>query len=104
MMQLILIAALIGYLIYHFKLKNMAPAERKKMAIRTAITLGLAALIIGAATGRVHWLGGLIAGAIGLARSGLITGLHLGRFWMAKTGGVAKFSTEYVDATFNAST
>jgi hypothetical protein len=99
---LVLITGLIGYAIYFFKIKPLPPAERKRMLIRLVVILLCALLVLGAAMGKVHWLGGIAAAVVGALRLGLLTGLSLGRFWWARTGGVARFSTAFIDAQFDA--
>ncbi|HEY6529511.1 MAG TPA: molecular chaperone DnaJ [Cellvibrionaceae bacterium] len=98
MLQLMLIVGVIAAVYYHFKIKPMPAAEQKKMFWRLAIWAAAALAILGVMTGRVHWLGGVAAGAFALLRSGLFTGLTVGRFWLAKNGGVARFTTEHLAA------
>jgi hypothetical protein len=98
MLQLFLIIGVAAAVYYHFKIKPLPKPEQKKMLWRVGLWALTALLILGVATGKVHWLGGLAAGAFALLRSGLFTGLSLGRFWLAKNGGVARFTTEHIDA------
>lgn len=102
MVQLLIIAALVVYCVYQFKLKNLPAAQRHKLLLHTVMALGLGVMVLGAATGHLPWLAGLAAALFGVIRFGLLSGLQLGRFWMAKTGGVARFTTDYLDITFNA--
>ncbi|HRH79198.1 MAG TPA: hypothetical protein PK129_17785 [Cellvibrionaceae bacterium] len=98
MLQLMLIVGLIAAVYYHFKIKPMPAAERKKMLWLTAMWALAALLLIGVFTGKVHWLGAAAAAAFALLRTGFFTGLTLGRFWLAKNGGVARFTTEHIAA------
>lgn len=101
MLQLILLVGLIAAVYYHFKIKPMPVAQRKKMLWRLGMWALVGLVALGVATGKVHWLGGLFAGGFALLRSGLFTGLTLGRFWLAKNGGVARFNTEHIAAQLN---
>ncbi|HMU68205.1 MAG TPA: hypothetical protein PKE57_13705 [Cellvibrionaceae bacterium] len=98
MLQLILIVGLIAAAYYHFKIKPKPAAERKKMLWLVAMWALAAILLVGVFTGKVHWLGAAAAAAFALLRTGFFTGLTLGRFWLAKNGGVARFSTEHIEA------
>ncbi|MEY4589862.1 MAG: hypothetical protein RL497_1938 [Pseudomonadota bacterium] len=98
MLQLILIIGLLAAVYYHFKIKPQPKTEQKKMLWRTGLWALAALVILGAASGKIHWLGGMAAAAFALLRSGLFTGLTLGRFWLAKNGGVARFNTEHIAA------
>ncbi len=98
MLQLLLLVGLIAVVYYHFKIKPKPPAERKKMLWLAAMWALAALLLVGVFSGKVHWIGAAAAAAFALLRTGVFTGLTLGRFWLAKNGGVARFTTEHIAA------
>lgn len=98
MMPIILLVGLLAAAFYHFKIKPMPAGERKKMLWRLALWALIGLLVLGVASGRLHWLGGVLAGALALLRNSLFAGLAVGRFWLARSGGIARFNTEYIAA------
>lgn len=98
MLQLILIVGLIAAAFYYFKIKPKPAAERKKMLWSVALWSVAAIVLLGVFTGKVHWLGGVAAAAFAFLRTGFFTGLTLGKFWLAKNGGVARFTTDHIEA------
>lgn len=98
MLQLILIVGLIAAAYYHFKIKPKPAAERKKLLWSVALWSVAAIVLLGVFTGKVHWLGGVAAAAFAFLRTGFFTGLTLGKFWLAKNGGVARFTTDHIEA------
>ena len=101
MLQLILMIGLAAAAYYHFKIKPLPKPEQKKMLWRVGLWALCAFLVAGAITGRVPWLGALAAGIFALLRTSVFTGLTVGRFWLAKTGGIARFNTEHIAAQLN---
>ena len=96
MLQLMLIVGLIAAVYYHFKIKPMPAAERKKC-------FGLPPCgRSGAAINRCVYRQGTLArrratAAFALLRTGFYRA-YPRAFWLAKNGGVARFTTEHIAA------
>lgn len=74
------------------------PATQRRGALVKLLMLGLfIVVVLGVITGRMHWLGAVLAGALPLLRFGSTTLLRLIPFWLQRTGGIASFKTEHLD-------
>ncbi|WP_339672685.1 DnaJ domain-containing protein [Dasania marina] len=72
MIRLILIIAIVVAIVIVLKqVKNTPPAQRKKLYLKLTIGLSAAVVVLLALTGRIHWIGGLIAASVPLLRSAL---------------------------------
>lgn len=98
-----LIKLLLGLVLLYFVFKwihryqRASLQQRKQLWIQGAVLLAAAAILIGVATGRMHWAGALVAGALPFLRRGAFLLTRLLPFWIQKTGGKAHFSTEHLD-------
>ena len=69
MIRLILIIAILLALLITFKqIQNTPPEKRKKLLIKVGITVTAAIVLLLALTGRIHWIGGLIAALVPILR------------------------------------
>lgn len=74
------------------------PTEKRKAVLLKGLLWGLvAAVLLGVVTGRMHWVGAIIAGLIPFLRFGLRSAVRILPFWISRTGGVAPFRTEFLD-------
>lgn len=98
LIKLILILALLALLFstWH-KIKRLPPARRKEVTLKIILGGVITVLVLGVVTGRMHWLGMVIAGLIPLARFGMGTAMRLIPMWLSRTGGIASFKTEFLD-------
>ncbi len=81
--------------IYRFR---RLPATQRRGALVKLLMLGLfATVLLGVITGRMHWLGAVLAGLLPLLRFGSTTLLRLIPFWLHRTGGIASFKTDHLD-------
>ena len=72
MIRIILIVAIVLAIVIVLKqVKNTPPAQRKKLYIKLAVGLTAAVVLLLALTGRIHWIGGLIAACIPMLRAAL---------------------------------
>mgnify|MGYP000082487598 CR=1 FL=1 len=82
MVRIILLAIVALILLRLFsQLQQQPPAERKRLLIQYGF-IGLVGIVgVMVATGRMHWLGGLIAGMIPVVKYGLGIGLRAFPFY-----------------------
>lgn len=72
----ILLAVLIlGYLAYR-SIKRLPPAQKRSTLIKYAVYLTIAILLIATFTGKIHWLGGVFAAALGFLKFGASTAIR----------------------------
>ncbi len=79
------------------RLKSLPPEQKKATLLKYLLWGLLGAVIIGVVSGRMHWIGAVLAGVIPFARFGLRSAMRVLPFWMSRTGGVAPFRTPYLD-------
>ncbi|ACR12929.1 DnaJ domain protein [Teredinibacter turnerae T7901] len=104
--RLLLAAAVIAVLYYFMgRYKRLAPEERKKWLLQAALIGTCVLLLLGAVTGRMHWIGAVIAALLGFARFGLrlFGGLSPFLGLLGKGAGLANpiFSTPHLRVTLN---
>jgi DnaJ-class molecular chaperone with C-terminal Zn finger domain len=81
------------------KYKKLPPERQRALLIKIAV-FGLAGiLLVGVATGRMHWFGAVIAALLPILKFGLHTVMRVMPLWLQRTGGVASFKTEHLDVT-----
>lgn len=99
--KLILALAII-FGIFYFKNKFYSlPKEKRKSFIFKAVLFVLAAVIVvGVATGRMHWLSAVFAAMLPLLRFGFGSVMRFLPFLIRQNNGVASFKTEYLDVKF----
>lgn len=97
-LKLLLLIAVIFLVFGCFnKYRKLPPAQRRSLLLKILI-FGLAgALLLGVLTGRMHWVGAVIAVLLPLIKFGAHTVMRLLPIWMHKSGGVASFKTEHMD-------
>lgn len=79
------------------KYKKLSPERQRSMLLKVLI-FGLAGvLLIGVITGRMHWMGAVIAGILPLLKFGIQTAMRLLPLWLSRSGGVASFKTEHLN-------
>lgn len=88
-----IIAALFSFI---HKYKKANPQERKSWILKGVIAVVVVAVIVGAMTGRVPVIAGLVAAVATFGRFGLRWGMPLAKMWLAKSGGNATFRSEYL--------
>ncbi|WP_054113662.1 hypothetical protein [Marinagarivorans algicola] len=88
-----IIAALFSFI---HKYKKAKPEERKSWILKGVIAVVVVAVIVGAITGRVPVIAGLVAAVATFGRFGLRWGMPLAKMWLAKSGGNATFRSEYL--------
>lgn len=91
-----IIAALFSFI---HKYKKAKPAERKSWVLKGVIAVVVIAVIVGAMTGRVPVIAGLLAAIATFGRFGLRWGMPLAKMWLAKSGGNATFRSQYLIMT-----
>ena len=70
MIRIILIVAVFLVLVIVLRqIKNTAPEHRKKTYLKLGIGLSAAVVLLLAFTGRIHWIGGLIAACVPFIRA-----------------------------------
>ncbi|MCR8921447.1 DnaJ domain-containing protein [Dasania sp. GY-MA-18] len=85
MIRIILIVAIVLAVVIALKqVKNTPPAQRKKLYIKLAVGITAAVVLLLALTGRIHWIGGLIAACVPLFRAALPYALRYLPFLQAK--------------------
>jgi len=75
---ILLVAIAIVLFISVQQLKALPPEKRKKQLINIAIWGGIALSLVAVISGRLHWLGAVLASLFGIAKAGLP---WLIRFW-----------------------
>ncbi len=97
MMLKLLLACIVIFIlwrsIYHYK--KLPPKKQKGFAIKALISVLIGAAILGAITGRMHWLGGVIAALIPLLRFGAFKLVPL---WLNQGGGIVPIKTQFLTA------
>lgn len=79
------------------KIKRLPPKQRKDTIFKIVIGGIIAVVLLGLVTGRMHWLGAVIAAMIPLFRFGLGTAMRILPMWLSRSGGNAQFKTEHLD-------
>ena len=99
----LLIGAAIIFVLFSMirKYQKAPPAERRSWLIKIVLSVVVIAVIIGAMTGRVPIIAGIVAAGATLAKFGLRWGLPLAKMWFAKSGGNARFKSQYLHITVN---
>ncbi len=74
----LLIAAAILYALYRFvkHVQRKPPEQRRSYYITLLLSMAAAALVLLSVTGRVHWLAGLVGGAMPFVRQYLLTHVY----------------------------
>lgn len=91
----VVVIVILFKLIHNYK---KLPADKKSSAVLQFALIGLAGVILLAViTGRMHWLGALVAGSLPFLRMGANAASRLFPLWLQKTGGVANFKTDHLD-------
>ncbi|WP_045825344.1 molecular chaperone DnaJ [Teredinibacter turnerae] len=106
LLRLLLAAAVIAVFYYFMgRYKRLAPEDRKKWLLQAALVGTCILLLLGAVTGRMHWIGAVIAGLLGFARFGLrlFGGLSPFLGLLGKGASLANpvFSTPHLRVTLN---
>lgn len=100
--KLLIGAAIIFVLFSMIRKYQQAPAsERRSWLIKIVLSVVVIAVIIGAMTGRVPIIAGIVAAGATLAKFGLRWGLPLAKVWFAKSGGNARFKSQFLHITVN---
>lgn len=95
--KLILAVALVAAFIYAKNhLKSLPKAQRKNVILKMVLGGLVAVLLLGVATGRMHWVGAAVAALIPLFRVGFSALMRVAPFWLQRSGGVANFRTDYL--------
>lgn len=99
----LLISAAIIFVLFSMirKYQKAPPQERRSWLIKIVLSIVVIAVIIGAMTGRMPIIAGIVAAGATLAKFGLRWGLPLAKMWFAKSGGNARFKSQYLQITVN---
>lgn len=96
---LVIVAALVFLYSAVSKYKKLTAARKRAFLMKAAL-FGLAAvLLLGVVTGRMHWLGAIVAVLLPLFRFGFHALMRVIPLWLHRTGGTATFKTEHLDVT-----
>jgi hypothetical protein len=99
----ILIVVFLLYLAVRYY-KKLSPSEKKPFLIKYAVYAVIAILLLSVITGRIHWLGAVLAGALGLIKVGASTFFRflpfLKFFQRNNVFGDPKFKTQYLEVTY----
>lgn len=97
-LKLLLILAVLALLFGGVnRYKKMPPARQRAFFMQMAV-FGLAAiLLLGVLTGKMHWVGAIVAALLPLMKFGFHALMRVVPLWLNRTGGVASFKTEYLD-------
>lgn len=99
-LKLLLILAALAFLFGGIQKYKKMSAPRKRAFLMKATVFGLAGvLLLGVITGRMHWLGALLAALLPLLKFGFHTVMRIMPLWLHRTGGAASFKTEHLDVT-----
>ena len=103
---LVILAALF-WAIHSFK--KLPPKQRKSFLINGTIAVVVGVVIIAVLTGRVHWLGGILAALVGVAKFGLaniVRVLPFLQMFQARTHAFSdpKISTPFLKVSINVQT
>ena len=98
LIKLILAAVLIFILfrVIHY-VKRLPKKRQRDVIFKGTIGFLIAAILIGVATGKMHWLGAIAAALIPIARFGYGAAMRALPIWLQRNGGTASFKTEYLD-------
>lgn len=77
--------------------KRLPAQKRKAFLLKCALFAAVALLLLGVATGRMHWVGAIVAAMLPLLRFGAGTLTRVLPMWLNRTGGVAPVKTPYLD-------
>ena len=100
----ILIVALLAYLGYRY-IRSLPPEKRKGTIVKYAVYLVIGLLALAVVTGRIHWLGAVVAGALGLLKVGASTALRFLPFLNVlrrnNLFGAPVFKTQFIELHIN---
>ncbi|TVZ38854.1 hypothetical protein P886_3237 [Alteromonadaceae bacterium 2753L.S.0a.02] len=103
--RLILALAFIAVIFYLMaKYRRLGPEARKQWLIKTAVIAVIVVLLLGVVTGRMHWLGAIVAGLLGFAKFGMRLFGGLAPFFRIlgpETLGNPIFTTPYLRVQLN---
>lgn len=102
----LLVGAAIIYVLFSMirKYQQASEEEKRSWLIKIVLSVVVIAVIIGAMTGRVPVIAGIVAAGATLAKFGLRWGLPLAKMWFAKSGGNARFKSQHLLITVNFAT
>ena len=96
----ILIAAFLAYIAYRY-LKSLPAEKRKNEIIKYSVYTIIGLVLLAVVTGRIHWLGAVAAGALGLLKIGASTALRFLPFFnvLRKNNlfGAPVFKTQFIE-------
>lgn len=95
----LLLLFLVLYLVWKalYKFRRLPPTQRRGALVKLLMLGFFAVVLLGVISGRMHWLGAVLAGLLPLLRFGSTTLIRLIPFWLRRTGGIASFKTEHLD-------
>lgn len=95
----LIVALIVLFLVWRGmnQLKSLPPHKRKAVLLKGLLWGVVAAVLLGVVTGRMHWVGAIVAAFIPFLRFGLRSALRILPFWISRTGGVAPFRTDFLD-------
>lgn len=100
----LLLVVFLGFLAYRYY-KSLSPSQRKPFLIKYVVYALIALLLLAVITGRIHWLGAVVAGVLGLLKFGASTFLRflpfLRFFQQNQVFGDPKFNTQHLEVTLS---
>lgn len=85
MIRLLLPILLLLLIVWALKHTRQLPAEKKrKFWLKIGLVVAIAAVAVLTLTGRIHWLGGVLAACIPLAGRGISLAMKLLPLWLAR--------------------
>ena len=101
----LILAAVVCYVVWTgmAQYKKLEKSKQRDFLIRAAVFAFIAVMVLGALTGRMHWLGALVAALLPLLRFGAGALFKVLPFW-ASRGGSIPIKTAYLDVIIQAAT
>ena len=96
----LLVIGFLCYLVYRYY-RSLAPEQKRPFVVKYAVYAVITLLLLAVVTGRIHWLGAVFAGALGLLKVGANTFFRflpfLRFFQKNNVFGDPKFRTDYLE-------
>lgn len=98
LIKLIFAAVILFFLFKWIHKFKKTPQDQQKQKLFQLFLIGVAvAILFGVVTGKMHWFGAVIAGALPFLRNGLGLIMRFAPLLIRSTGGKARFNTEHLN-------
>lgn len=95
MIRLLLPILLLIFIVWALKhAQQLPPAQKRKFWLKIGLSAAIAAVVVLTLTGRIHWIGALLAACIPLAGRGFNLAMKILPLWLARKKGASQASND----------